>query len=49
MFDQEHMSVDERKDELWKTFEDQPRVMHVMSRDFNQWSWNLEDDYNPKF
>jgi len=34
MFDQENMSIDERQEELWKAFEEQPKIMGVISHDY---------------
>ena len=48
MFDQENMSMQERSDELWKAFEEQPKIMSVMGRDYAPYQWDLDQDYKPK-
>ena len=42
------MTLEERTDELWKAFEEQPKIMHIMSRDYNPYSNDLDQDYFPK-
>jgi hypothetical protein len=48
MFDQENMSIDERQEELWKAFEEQPKIMGVISHDYAPYQWDLDQDYFPR-
>lgn len=48
MFDQESMSLEDRRDELWKTFEAQPKLMSAMARDYAPYSWDLDQEYFPR-
>lgn len=48
MFDQENMSLDERKDEIWKTLEEMPKVMNFISHDYNSYSNDLDQEYFPR-
>ena len=48
MFDQESMSIDERKNELWAAFEEQPKIMNTIAHDHAPYQWDLDQDYNPK-
>ena len=42
------MSLEERKNELWKSFEEMPAVMGIMARDYAPYHWELEQDYQPR-
>ncbi len=48
MFDQENMSIEERQNELWAAFEEQPKIMHNISHDYAPYQWDVEDDYHPR-
>ena len=48
MFDQEDMSLEERSAELWKAFEEQPRIMDAMARNYAPYHNDLEQDYFPR-
>lgn len=37
MFDQENMTLDEMKDELWKAFEEQPKIIKYITHDYAPW------------
>ena len=37
MFDQENMSVEERRAEIWQAFEDQPKIVHFLKHDNQPW------------
>jgi hypothetical protein len=42
------MTLEERSDELQNAFETQPKIMQIMSRDYNPYSNDLEQDYFPR-
>lgn len=42
------MSLDERKDEIWKAFDLQPKVMGTVCEDFAPYHWDLDQDYFPR-
>lgn len=44
----ESMSLEDQRAELWKTFEDTPKVMNFMSHDYNSYSNDLDQDYFPR-
>jgi len=48
MFDQENMTMEERSEELWKAFEEQPKIMHAVARDYAPYHNDLDQDYFPK-
>lgn len=48
MFDQETMSMEEKKNELWAAFEEQPKIMNTIAHDYAPYQWDLDQDYNPK-
>lgn len=47
LLDQDKMSLEERKQELWDCFESQSKVMTAISRDYAPWHWNIDEDYYP--
>lgn len=42
MFDQENMTLDERRDELWNHFEAMPKIMDHLSHDYASYSNDLD-------
>ena len=38
-------SIEDKRAELWRTFESTPKMLEVIRRDYAPWSLNLEDDY----
>ena len=34
---------------MWHSFEEQPKVMQIISRDYSPWQWQLEYDYFPRY
>lgn len=42
MFDQENMSLEERRNELWTAFEEQPKIMNVMSINYAPYHNDLD-------
>jgi hypothetical protein len=42
------MSLEERKNELWKSFDDMPEVMRITARDYAPYHNELEQDYFPR-
>jgi len=48
MFDQENMSIEERSNELWAAFAEQPKIMINITHDFAPYGWDLDQDYQPK-
>jgi len=38
-------SVEDRSRELWQAFEEQPKIMEVITRDHAPWGYDLDDDY----
>lgn len=47
MGEQEKMTLEERKNELWDAFNSYPEAMHVTQRDYAPYGWDLNDDYKP--
>ena len=41
------MTEEEKRKELWDSFEATPKIMYSVARDFAPWNFNLDDDYFP--
>lgn len=48
MFDQENMTEEEKRDELWHYFESYPKLMEEHRHNYSHYDWDLEQDYHPK-
>ncbi len=48
MCDQDTMTIEERKNEIWAAFEEQPKIVHYMVHDFGPYQHDLDQDYFPR-
>lgn len=48
MFDQENMTLDEQREELWSAFAAQPKIMGTIAHDYAPYQWDLDQEYFPR-